>query len=111
MNLLFLLFLALYSTLLLPTPTPALVILDWYFPPLFFCKRGRSCPNSNFFRLDLEGEISFSQFCLLMNFFIIHVVFEILVENVFVCCVLDLLDIVHLILHIASFLKNSFNCL
>jgi hypothetical protein len=27
---------------------------------------------------------------------------EILVENVFVCCVYDLLNIIHLILHIAS---------
>jgi hypothetical protein len=59
------------------------------------------------FKLDLEGEIYFFNINLLMNFFIIHVVFGRfwLTVCLFVVCK-NYLDIVRLIIHIAFHLHN-----
>jgi hypothetical protein len=48
---------------------------------------------------------------LLMNFFVIHVFGKFWLTMCLFVVAKNYLDIVHLILHIASFLNFSFNCL
>jgi len=102
-------------------------IPDQCFSPLVFYKCGRSYPN-----LDLKGENFFFNLCLLMKFFNYPCFWEMLVDNVFICCVQELFghctfNYMHCIslLHIAFHLHNciiyflahciffyfSFNCL
>ncbi len=66
-----------------------------------------------FFRLHLEGDFSFFNFCLLMNFLKIPCFWEMVVNNVFVCFVHEFflhctLNYTHCIslLHVAFHLHN-----
>ncbi len=76
------------------------------FPRLIFCKCGRNSPNSNF-QAKLKRWDIFFNICLLMNFFMIHVVFGKfwLTMCLFVMCK-NYLDIICLIIHIAFHLLN-----
>jgi len=115
-----LLLLAPCSTLLL-----LLLVSNWYLPPWFFLWVWEKLSKFKFFRLDLESEIFFFNLCLLMNFFIIHVIGKFwLTKCLFVVHknYLDILKVVllcepqqiqflHFIIHIAShFYKVHFIC-
>jgi len=64
------------------------LISYWYFPPLSFLQVWEELSKFKFFWLDSEDEIFFFNLCLLMNLFNHPNFFwEVLVDNVFICCV------------------------
>jgi hypothetical protein len=76
------------------------------FPPLIFCRCGKNFPNSNF-QTKLRRWDFFFNICLLMNIFVIHVVFgKFWLTMCFFVVYKNYLDIVCLIIHIAFHLHN-----
>jgi hypothetical protein len=76
----------LYS--LLNVVVPAFLVSNWYFP-LVFCKGGRSCPNSTSLGQTWKVRLFF-QSLFVDEFFYYPCFWEILINNVFVCCVQEL---------------------
>ncbi len=60
------------------------------FHPLSFLQVWKELSKFKFFKPNLEGENVFFNFCLLMNFFNYPCFWEMLVDNVFICCVQEL---------------------
>jgi hypothetical protein len=58
--------------------------------PLSFLQVWEELSKFKFFKLDLKGEIFFFNLCLLMKFFNYPCFWEMLVYNVFICCVQEL---------------------
>jgi hypothetical protein len=100
--------LLLYS--LLNVVVPILLILDSYFP-LVFLQMWVELSKFNFFRANLEGEVFFFNLCLLMIFFYYPCFWEILINNVYVCCVQELFGHCTFSFTHCVFFNFSFNCL
>jgi hypothetical protein len=76
----------LYS--LLNVVVPAFLVSNWYFP-LVFLQGWEELSKFNFFRPNVEGEVIF-QSLFVDEFFYYPCFWEILINNVFVCCVQEL---------------------
>jgi hypothetical protein len=64
------------------------------FPPLFFCKHGvwKSYPNLSSSNQTWKVRVFVFNLCLLMDFFNYYFFLEMVVDNVFVCCVQELFE-------------------